>query len=95
MFDPKSRYANLKAETLTVDGSQVVYVGRRFLPQPDSIGSVQQVSVAVGDRMDLISARTIGDPELFWRICDANYVMYPLEQTSQPGTVLRIPAPGG
>jgi nucleoid-associated protein YgaU len=95
MFDPASRYAKLGTEILTVNGGQVNYVMRRFLPRPDSISSVQQVKVVVGDRMDLIGTRALGDPEQFWRICDANPIMYPLEASSRPGTILRVPAPGG
>lgn len=95
MFDPRSRYAKLGTETLTVNGRQFNYAKRRFLPQPDSISSVQQVRVGAGDRADLISTRTLGDPEQYWRICDANRTMHPLELTRLPGAVLRVPAPGG
>ena len=95
MFDLTSRYAKLETATLEVNGAQVNYVKRRFLPVPDSINSVQQVGVSVGDRVDLISMKALGDPEKYWRLCDANFVMYPLEVTSEPGVVLRVPAPGG
>ena len=46
-----------------------------------------------GDRLDLITARTLGDPEQFWRICDANNTMNPSDLTAETGRVLRVPVP--
>ena len=37
-----------------------------------------------GDRLDLITARTLGDPEQFWRICDANDALDP-DDLAEPG----------
>ena len=94
MFDPKSRYANLKRMTITTkEGLTIQYVSRRFLPQGEHIQIVQQVSVITDDRIDLVTSRAMGDPELFWRICDANNAMHPLDLTQQPGRVLLIPSP--
>jgi len=39
----------------------------------------------------LIAARTLGDPELFWQICDANNAMNPAQFTAVPGQTLRLP----
>ena len=44
-----------------------------------------------GDRLDLIAHRYLGDPELFWRICDANRALRPDELTAEPGRRLAIP----
>jgi nucleoid-associated protein YgaU len=52
-----------------------------------------EVTVNQGDRLDLIAARALGDPELFWRICDANNAMDPLELTAEPGRRLRVAIP--
>lgn len=71
----------------------VKYISRRFLPQGESVPSMQTVTVIAGDRIDLISSRTLGDPEQFWQICDANNSMYPLELTMRPNQVLVIPVP--
>ena len=46
-----------------------------------------------GDRLDLITARTLGDPEAFWRVCDANDALDPAELTSEAGRRLRVPLP--
>lgn len=95
MFDPNSRYVNLPTETLTLsDGSIAQYTSRRFLPQGGSMTTLQTITVIAGDRIDLVASRTIGDPEQFWRICDANNAMDPLDLTTTPGAVLVIPIPG-
>jgi hypothetical protein len=52
-----------------------------------------EVTVIQGDRLDLITARTLGDPEQFWRVCDANDAMNPPDLTAQPGTAVRVPVP--
>lgn len=94
MFDPTSRYASLATATYeTADGRTFTYVTRRFLPAGPTLPLLAEVTVAQGDRLDLIAARTLGDPLQFWRICDANDAMDPDELTSQPGTPLRVPIP--
>jgi len=52
-----------------------------------------EVTVTQGDRLDLITARTLGDPEQFWRVCDANNAMNPPDLTAEVGRTLRIPIP--
>jgi hypothetical protein len=49
--------------------------------------------VTEGERLDLIAARFFGDPEHFWRICDANNAMNPFDLTDGIGQRLRIPVP--
>jgi hypothetical protein len=48
------------------------------------------VKVRQEDRLDLIAARILGDPEQFWRVCDANNAMDPLELTARPGRMIRV-----
>ena len=94
MFDETSRYYNLTVRTLTrADGTAVRYAGRRFLPNPTTMPLLVELLTAEGDRLDLITARTLGDPLQFWRICDANTAMDPLELFAETGTVLKIPVP--
>jgi hypothetical protein len=50
--------------------------------------------VKQGDRLDNIAAALIGDPQQFWRICDANYVLHPAE-CEDIGRTLTIAAPEG
>ncbi|GIK74831.1 MAG: hypothetical protein BroJett021_38190 [Chloroflexota bacterium] len=94
MFDYTSRYANLETATLTTaDGRIVTYVRRRFLPPLDTQQIVAEVTVSDPDRLDLITARTIGAAEQFWRIGDANVALNPFDLTATPGDRVRIPAP--
>jgi hypothetical protein len=94
MFDSGSRYALI--ETATVrdgDGRVIAYKRRRFLPQGAAMPLLVEALVAQGDRLDLITARTLGDPEHFWRVCDANDALDPAELTARPGRRIRVPVP--
>jgi hypothetical protein len=94
MFEPMSRYYRLEtAEHTEPDGRVITYSRRRFLPQPAAARVLVEVSVADGERLDLITARTLGDPEQYWRICDANGAMHPAELTEEPGRALIVPVP--
>ena len=94
MFDHTSRYYNLQVATLTLSsGRTVSYVRRRFLPQGDTLPLLAEVPVAQGERIDLVTNRTLGDPLAFWRICDANNAMEPQALTAEPGRLLRVPLP--
>lgn len=94
MFDPGSRYANLPIAALTdQEGRHIAYVTRRFLPQGASMPLLVEAQVGQGDRLDLIAARTLGDPEHFWRICDANDALDPWALIQEPGRRLRVPVP--
>jgi hypothetical protein len=96
VFTPTSRYAGLPtAELVTADGRRARYVTRRFLPPGSSVGAAAEVVVADGDRLDLIATRTLGDPEQYWRICDANDAMHPAELVAEPGARRRIPLADG
>ena len=94
MFAPTSRYYSRETATYTLpDGRGITYVRRRFLPQAERLPLLAEVTVTDGDRLDLITSRTLGDPEQFWRVADANHAMNPFELTQEPGTIIRIPIP--
>jgi hypothetical protein len=94
MFEPTSRYAAIETATFTTTAGRVVaYKRRRFLPPSEALPLLVEVAVQAGDRLDLITARTLGDPEQFWRVCDANNAMNPPDLTAQPGRPLRVPVP--
>jgi hypothetical protein len=94
MFDQTSRYANIENNTIQKGGSILTYKKRRFLPQGDKIPLLIQVAVVPDDRIDLVTSRTLGFPEQYWRICDKNNIMYPIDLTTKPGHKLKIPVPG-
>jgi hypothetical protein len=93
MFLRTSRYYPLEtAEWTSPEGRVVRYVLRRFIPLTAPAAIAEHV-VAAGDRLDNVTARYLGDPEQFWRVCDANLAERPAELTATPGRVLVIPAP--
>ena len=93
MFPVTSRYHNTETKKhTTADGREVVYLRRRFLPPlPSADALLGEHTVSDGERLDHIAAATIGDPEQFWRLCDANGAMHPDELTQENGRRLRIP----
>lgn len=94
MFDMNSRYHTIEEANHTLANGQVVrYKRRRFVPQPDSMETLIHVRIEQKDRIDCITADTLGDPLQFWRLCDANYVMHPSELTDEIGRHIRIPIP--
>ncbi len=96
LFAPNSRYLGIETATLTTaDNRTIVYVRRRFCPQPAELAQIQAHVVSEGERLDVIAARYFSDPELFWRICDANGAMRPEDLTATLGRVLRICLPAG
>jgi hypothetical protein len=95
VFPPTSRYAAIATATLTVGTRVVVYLRRRFLPQPERLALVQEHEVRDGDRLDNITALYLDDPEQFWRVADANRAMDPSALTAEPGRRLRITLPEG
>jgi hypothetical protein len=95
LFPPASRYHGIETATLERDGRPVVYLRRRFVPQAERFALLQEHVVTEGERHDTIAARYLGDPEQFWRLCDANGVMRPSELTERVGAVIRITLPEG
>lgn len=94
MFDHTSRYYTLQTATYDFsDGRRVSYKRRRFLPQGESLPLLTELMVSSGDRLDLLAAKTLGDPLQFWRIADANNSLHPQQLISEPGSVLRVPVP--
>jgi hypothetical protein len=94
MFVHTSRYYHVKnAEYTASDGRIIAYKRRRFLPQGQDLPLLAEVNITQGDRLDLIAARILGDPEMFWCICDANNAMDPMDLTAVMGRIIRVPLP--
>jgi hypothetical protein len=92
MISQTSRYAKTGVSVLvTPEGNEINYLRRRFLPDPqrDTILTIHAVSS--GERLDIITARYLGDPEQFWRICDTNAAVRPDDLTKTVGKTLKIP----
>lgn len=96
LFAANSRYLGIETATLvTADNRTVAYIRRRFCPHPEKLAQLQAHMVTQGERLDVVAARYFNDPELFWRICDANGAMRPEDLTATVGRVLRICLPEG
>jgi hypothetical protein len=96
LFAANSRYYGLDTATLERPGRPpIVYLLRRFVPQPARFQTIQDHAVIQGERLDGIAAQTLGDPTLFWRLCDANRAMRPDELTETIGRRIRITLPEG
>ena len=98
MFDHTSRYYGLDTTSLTLtDGRAITYVRRRFLPDGLSLPMLTRVKVTPGERIDLVANRVYGDPLAYWRLCDANNALDPLQMladaAADPTASLRASVP--
>ena len=96
ILTPTSRYYNTPTREVTLpDGRVVHFLERRFIPRASRFDTLRLHRVAEGERLDVITALYLADPEQFWRLCDANDAMHPLELTEAVGRLLRITLPEG
>ena len=98
MFDAASRYATVPDATMTLvepDGMErtIRFKRRRFLPSRSTMTVLVEHTVTDGERLDLVTARYLGDPTQFWRVCDANGVFRPDELTETAGRIVEIASP--
>jgi nucleoid-associated protein YgaU len=97
-FPTDSRYYGSKTlQHVTQTKETISYLARRTVPQPGApiFSTVAQHTVRQGDRLDLIAAKYLGDPLVFWLICDANGAIDPDDLVATPGKVLNITTPQG
>lgn len=96
LFSATSRYYGIGTDTLNLpQGRTIIYLQRRFVPPPEGFQVLQEHIVVQGDRLDNLAAQYLGDPTLFWRICDANRAMRPEDLTATAGRKLLITLPEG
>ncbi len=94
MFDTSSRYYSLEtAIYTTATGRDVIYKRRRFVPLTKTDLVLAEHTVTQAERLDHITARYLGDPELFWQLVDINNAMHPEELTADIGRKLRVSFP--
>lgn len=97
-FPTDSRYYGSATLTYTTPtGQAIAYLAQRIVPQPGTpnFATIAQHTVRQGDRLDLIAAKYLGDPLIFWLICDANGAIDPIDLVDTVGTVLDITTPQG
>jgi hypothetical protein len=93
MIGKDSRYASAGTAVLeTSAGTRILYVRRRFLPQPNEVPSARvfEANDRV-QRLDTVAHLAIDDPEAYWRICDANGALNPFELLEETRGRLRVP----
>jgi hypothetical protein len=96
MFPRTSRYFSIEiAKYTTADQREIAYLRRRFLPSSEGAIIFAEHKVEQGDRLDNVTAKYLGDPEQFWRLCDVNEAMVPDELTEEIGRWVKIPMPMG
>jgi hypothetical protein len=95
-FALTSRYYDTPTKTLaTADGENLVYLARRCVPPASAFALLSTHTVVAGERLDIIAGSELGDPQAFWRLCDANSAMRPEDLAAQIGRRLRITLPAG
>lgn len=96
----RSRYDGVEvASVLVPDGAggvrDVPYLAARTPQDPATVLPLAWHRVAGDDRIDLVADRYLGDPQAWWRICDANAAMDPaaLAGPANEGAVIVIGVP--
>lgn len=102
---PTSRYVDVGTTTYSPpvgpgeEAVPVAFLRRRLVPAPERFALVHEYPCVQGDRRDTVAAQQLGDPELWWRLADANGVIDPARMTEPPGRTLRVTSelgvPGG
>ena len=94
IFPPNSRYRSVPVRTRTAaDGTDETFVGRRIIPAMERYRVLDRYRTSNDSRIDNIAAEVFGDPELYWRICDANGDQEPADAAKPEGRLLAIPLP--
>ena len=94
-FPPTSRYSDVDVDAWDPGHGlpPAPFLKRRFCPRPERFALLYEVRVVEGDRRDLLAARYAGDPELWWRLADANGIVDPRDLTDPIGRTVRITLP--
>lgn len=89
---PDSRFAKLAIRQVQGPRGRLVQVVSLRLQKPATANQLPQVRLQGGEGIDLFARRVLGGEGLWWRILDANPLVYPLDL--EPGDLLNIPEPG-
>lgn len=93
-YAPNSRYYNLVPRSSTeADGMVVSFSPRRIIPAMERYQVLDRHRCIGTDRIDGVAAAYFGEPEQYWRICDANGDVDPSAACTRPGRLLVIPLP--
>lgn len=94
IYAPNSRYRWMPMRIVeSSDGTRTEFVGRRIIPARSRYRALTHYRTAGDERIDTIAAEVFNDPELYWRICDANGDADPAIATTPAGRLVVIPLP--
>jgi len=94
IFPVNSRYYGIALRTRTLaDGTTETFVGRRIIAAMARYRPLDRHRTIDNERIDTAAAGSFGDPELYWRICDANGEAEPADASKPAGRLLVIPLP--
>jgi len=97
MTDPfpiNSRYHGVAQRSRTLpDGTTETFLARRIIPSTARYSALDRHRTIDNERIDTVAAESFGDPELYWRVCDANGDAEPADTTKPAGRLLVIPLP--
>ena len=86
MIDDRSRYR----DCIIYQDGESQFLGARSRIDVSPHADDRFHTVVEGDRIDLLAHKYLGDPTLWWVICDFNDIAFPLELTV--GAMLRMPS---
>lgn len=90
---PDSRFAGLPVfQVVAPDGSLRQVIGLKLERLPVAGATTTRLRLGGGEGLDLLARRLYGDEGLWWRILDANPLVYPLDV--RPGDVVSVPQAG-
>jgi hypothetical protein len=91
---PNSRYFGTTDRFYTApSGETVAYIARRIIPELDRYQVLDRHRAVASERVDQVADGFYGDPEQYWRICDANGVERPSTTLQPVGRLLVVPLP--
>ena len=93
-YIPASRYYGLtNRERTNAAGLTETFVARRIIPAMSRYRALDRHRTDGDERIENLSADYLGDPELYWRISDANGDQDPGLSAQPIGRLITIPLP--
>lgn len=95
MFSENSRYKSIDKGTIKIsvangESVEVQFIRRRFIPTADKEPVLLDHTVTQDERPDILAHKYLQDSTMFWKLCDANNIMHPVELTDTEGRRIKI-----
>lgn len=93
-FPPNSRYYLVPERwRIAADGTEERFLARRIIPEQARYQVLDRYRPQIGERIEQVASAVFGDPEQYWKLCDANGSEEPAGATSPEGRLLIVPMP--